>query len=508
LNEAVRNTPLLETKKITKIFPNVTALNNVSFSLYPNEVLVLVGENGAGKSTLMKILAGAYEQDGGIVLIEGKEATITDPDAARQLGINIVYQEQALIPDLDAIDNIFIGREVTKGWQKSVFSLVDKDRMREEAKSYIEETFGLQIDLRIPVRDLPFSKRQIIEIIRALMGNTKILILDEPTSALEDEEREHLFTFLKTLKKSGVGIIYCSHDIQECLEIGDRIMVLRDGEKVGELEEKEASVNKIIEMMIGKTIKEQYLKEEVPVSEKPILSIQNLSHESVFHNVSFNLHRGEILGIGGLANSGKYEVGRALFGAYPIESGTFTLKDEKVPLHFNPSRAIRKGIAFLPADRKTEGLFLDQSVKDNIVISNLGKIIKGWIRKNIERKAAEEYVNTLSIKTPSIRQIALHLSGGNQQKLMISRWIFNNPDIIVFEEPTRGIDVNAKVEVYRLISHMVKENKAVIIISSELPELAEICDRVVVMHGGKIAAELSGEDINQETIAYYSVTKN
>jgi ribose transport system ATP-binding protein len=495
---------VLRMRDITKRFTGVLALSHVDLELHRGEVLVLVGENGAGKSTLMKILAGAYQKDSGDIELQGQPTEIRNPSHAKELGISIVFQEQALMPDLDAIYNIFLGREITSALGNSYLGVLNRRAMVEKAKTYFD-AFASHINITVPIRELGLGQRQIIEIIRALTQNASILIMDEPTSALEDFERKQLFDFINKLRQTGVAIIYVSHHLEECLEIGDRVMVLRDGQKVGELDIKEASIDRIIQWMVGRTLTEQYPKEAVDISKSPILEARSLSHRRAFSDISFSVHRGEILGIGGLTGSGKSELARALFGAEKVVSGTIHLDGRPLPLHLSPQEAIRHGIAFLPADRKGEGLFLEHDIKYNITIANLGDVIQGWIRAAMENIVATDYVGKLSIKTPSIYQTARNLSGGNQQKVMLARWLFTQPKVLIFEEPTRGIDVNAKVEVYKLIGQFVKQGGAVILVSSELPELEGLCDRVIVMHSGSVSAELPRERLSQETIAYYSV---
>jgi len=499
------NESLLEMHEMTKRFTGVVALDHVDLTLSRGEILILVGENGAGKSTLMKILAGVYRPDEGTIRINGEQTEIRNPGHAKELGISIVFQEQALIPDLDAIENIFIGREITTTFGDSYMGVLNRRAMVNKANAFLE-AFATDIDLTVPIRELGLGQRQIIEITRSLAENASILILDEPTAALEDFERKQLFDFLDRLREAGIGIIYVSHDLEECLEIGDRIMVLRDGKKVGEMAVHDASVDSVIEMMVGRTLAEQYPKVTASIGSDPILQVSNLSHRKAFSNISFSLHRGEIIGFGGLAGSGKFELARSLFGVEPITAGSIELDGKAISGNLTPQSAIQQGIAFLPADRKSEGLFLEHDVQYNISIANLKALIKGWIRGAPERQVAQSYVDTLDIKTPSIHQMARHLSGGNQQKVMLARWLFAKPKILIFEEPTRGIDVNAKVEVYHLIGEIVKEGSAVIIVSSELPELEGICDRVIVMHDGMIAADLPREQLSQETIAYYAVT--
>lgn len=498
--------PLLTMKGISKSFPAVKALIDVDMELYPGEVLIIVGENGAGKSTLMKIIAGALSHDSGEIILENRPVSFANPAEAQDNGIRIVYQEQALIPDLNAVENIFLGIEDAKVFSGSVFGILDKKKMHKEAVNIIKETFDMEIDPSVPIAKLPMVQKQIVEIIRAIVKDTKILILDEPTSALEDEEREHLFSFIRKLKATGVGIIYCSHYIEECIEIGDRIIALRDGIKVGESLKEEATLDNIVELMVGKKLSDQFPKEHVPTGEAPLLKVESLSLGREYHDISLELYPGEIVGIAGLAGCGKVSFARTIFGINRPSDGSITVNNTTYTGGYTCLEAMENNIAFLPADRKSEGLFLDQSVQYNITLSNLDTIMSPWLKNDKEKAAAKRYVDSLKIKTPHYQTICRNLSGGNQQKVMIARWLFNKPNILIFEEPTRGIDVNAKVDVYLLINSFLKEGGGVIIVSSEIPELEGMCDRVLVFHNGALSQELSGENLTKDNIAYYSVT--
>lgn len=497
--------PLLEMSGITKHFPGVDALKEVDLTLKRNEILILVGENGAGKSTLMKILAGVYRQDSGLIRLNGSNVELGTPHRAREEGISIVFQEQALIPDLDAIENIYMGNEKTGLFGDTLLGCIDRRKMVKKAIAYLQ-AFSSQIDIKVPVRNLGMGQRQVIEIIRGLIQEASIFILDEPTAALEDREREQLFDFLRKLKASGVGIIFCSHHLEECLQIGDRFMVLRDGRKVGDIAVADASIERVIKLMIGKSMTEQYPKRNVAIRQEPVLRAEGLTHKRAFKQVDLSLYEGEILGISGLVGSGKSELARAIFGAESLVAGRTEIGGNVLPKNFKPYHAVAAGIGFLPSDRKSEGLFLDHDVTYNISISNLKELIRGWIRNHSELRIASDYISSLRIKTPSSRQIARNLSGGNQQKLMLARWLFSKPKLLIFEDPTRGIDVNAKVEVYNLIGDFIETGGAVIIVSSDLPELEGICDRVIVMRNGLIVADIPRDQISQQTIAYQCIT--
>lgn len=496
---------LLTMTDISKYFPGVTALDKVNFAVDRGEVVILVGENGAGKSTLMKIIAGVHKHDTGKILLEGKPVEFANPAQAKSAGVSIVYQEQALIPDLNAVENIFIAEEETLFLDNSIFGILDRSSMRHKAAKLLEEAFAVEIDLLKPVKDIALVEKQIVEIIRAIIHNARILILDEPTAALEESERDHLFRFINRIKELGVGIIYCSHYIEECIEIGDRIVAIRDGRNAGEVVKENASINKVIEMMIGKKISDQYPKQKVTIGSQPVLEVRGLSYQKEYRSVDFNLYPGEILGIGGLAGCGKSALARTLFGIHRPDEGEILLNRERVE-RTGTASLIEQGVAFLPSDRKNEGLFLNQSLRYNISIANLKSVEKPFIRKRLEHGLAENYIGKISIKTPSSESVVRQLSGGNQQKAMIARWIATEPKIIIFEEPTRGIDVNAKVEVYRLIGDVVANGGAVVVVSSEVQELEGICDRAIVMHAGRISRELSGSELTKENITYYSIT--
>ena len=500
--------PILKLKNVSKTFPGVLALDDVSVDFYPGEVLVLVGENGAGKSTLMKIIAGVYQPDGGEIHFEGTQVFFNNPSESSRHGIKIVYQEQALIPDMNAIDNVFINEEQTVLLHKTIFGVLDNRMMRSKTVDIIRNTFGQDIDLEIPVKELPLVHKQIIEIIRAIVNEAKVIIFDEPTAALEKNEKQHLFDFINMVKAQGVSVIYCSHYIEECVEIGDRILALRDGIKVGERRKEETSVEEIIEMMIGKSIEDQFPKLEGIASQAPVLKVKDLNKAKAFENIDLELYKGEILGLTGLAGSGKTELARSLFGIEEWDSGEISINGKNFTKPYPCSVAMQHNVAFLPADRKSEGLFLEETVLYNILLANLEGVEEPWIRKKLEIASADKYIGLLRIKTPSYYTFVRNLSGGNQQKVLIARWLFKNAKIIIFDEPTRGIDVNAKVEVYKMMGEIVKNGGAVIMVSSDLPELEGICDRVLVFHNNKIIKELKGNDLTQEKISYHSIVSN
>lgn len=495
--------PILEMQNIKKTFGMTQVLKGVNLTLRPGQVLGLVGENGAGKSTLMKILCGAHKKDDGQIVYLGKVMDALSTEASQKMGISIIYQELSLLLDLNAAENIFINREKTVGHGNGLVLPLKRDVMKKEARKLFNEQLCINIDLDVPTRFLSLAQRQMIEIARSLVSDARIIIMDEPTAALEKFEQEQLFKIIKKLKDQGTAIIYVSHILKEVLEICDDVMVLRDGnvvtnEPVGNLD-----VSKVISYMIGKSIKQQYPKEVVPFGDT-LLKAEDLSDKKSFKHISLQARAGEVVGIAGLEGCGKNEVVRALFGINRLTKGCVWFRDKKINIR-NVKDAMKYKLAFLPAERKTEGLFLDHDIKWNTTIANMQRVIKGYIRRNAEEDATKGYITDLSIKTTGPDQIISHLSGGNQQKVMISRWLFTEPEIVLMEEPTRGIDVNAKTDVYRLIMECVKKGKSVVLVSSEIPELLGMCDRIYVMHKGEIVAELLASEATEALIAHYSV---
>lgn len=483
-------------KGIDKSFTGTHALKKVDLTLFEGEVLGLIGENGAGKSTLMKVLAGAHLMDEGQIFINGKEVHIVNTDQSQHMGIGIIYQELSLFPHLNAVENVFIHREHTH------LGLLSRKQMRDMAKKVLAEELDAHFDVNIPISKLRLAERQLVEIARALAYNNRIIVMDEPTAALEDTEKELLFATIRRLKHRGVSIIFVSHHLDEIMEICDRAIILRDGEKIADEPIGNLSVDKIIDYMIGKSVKQQYPKEIVDIG-MPFLEVKGLTKQGFFENVSFSLRKGEILGLAGLAGCGKNEVARALFGVLPYDCGTVYLNGRQINIK-NVNQAMNKKMAFLPADRKMDGLFLGQSIKWNITIASMKQIIKGLISGSLENNKADHYINELGIKLASSKSQARSLSGGNQQKVMLARWLMTQAEVLIMEEPTRGIDVNAKTEVYRLLAKCVKEGKSVIIVSSESPELLGICDRIMVMCEGETTAILDAKDADETILARYS----
>lgn len=485
---------LLEMKNITKRFPGVLALNKVKLELQYGEVHCLVGENGAGKSTLMKILAGAVPLDEGEIYIEGKKVEISSPFHAQQLGISMIYQEFNLIPYLSIAENIFLGREPKKA--KTPF--IDWKKMYKDAEEVLQRV-GLNIDVRTPVAELSVAQQQMVEIAKALSIKAKIIVMDEPSATLTDHELKTLFEIIRTLRRQDIGIIYISHRLEELYEIGNRVTVMRDGNYIGTFQIHDVTREDIIKMMVGRELTEEYPKVLLKRGQER-LRVENLTRKGVFENISFSVHAGEIVGLTGLVGAGRTEVARAIFGADPIDNGKIYVDGKEVKIH-SPQEAISHGIGLLTEDRKNQGLILSMTIRENTTLANLKAITK-WLFLNIpeEKKVALKFVDELQIRTPSIEQIAQNLSGGNQQKVVLAKWLFTNSKVLIFDEPTRGIDVGAKAEIFKLMNKLLEQGVAILMISSELPEVLGMCDRILVMHEGRLAGELSREEATQEKI--------
>ncbi len=488
---------------IEKSFPGVHALSQCRFELRPGEVHALVGENGAGKSTLMKILAGVYSKDAGRVLYKGQEVEIPNPRAAQQLGISMIHQELNLMPHLTVAQNIFIGREARKG-----FRLLLDDREINEKTEQLLAMLHLKLDPRTRVSALTVAKQQMVEIAKALSFNSEVLIMDEPTAALTEAEIDDLFQIIRKLRGQGVGIVHISHRLEELKQISDRVTVMRDGRYIDTVQTGEVSIDRIISMMVGRTIYEA--SPQVPENASPeiVLEVKNLNRGNTIKDVSFNLKKGEILGFAGLMGAGRTEVARAIFGADAIDSGEIHVQGRKVNIN-SPSDAVQHGIGYLSEDRKRYGLTLGLDVETNIVLATYNKFIRwlGWVNDSSTRLAAERMVHQLSIKTPTLEQRAKNLSGGNQQKVVIGKWLTADTNVLIFDEPTRGIDVGAKSEIYRLLNDLAQQGKSVIMISSELPEILRMSHRIIVMCEGRITGELSSAEATQEKIMTYATQR-
>jgi ribose transport system ATP-binding protein len=485
---------LLKLENISKSFANNKVLNKVSFEILPGETHVLLGENGAGKSTLIKIITGAYSKDSGEIYWEGKKVEINNPTDSMKLGISTIYQELNVVPHLTVYENIFLGRELKKRT-----GLLNIKEMKEKSMEYLRQ-LGQSPDLiNKKVGDLGVGKQQLVEIAKALTVNAKLIIMDEPTSSLSDVEVEQLYKTIYKLKEKGIAIIYISHRLEEIKKIGDRITILRDGNKIDTLPVKTTSTDKMIELMVGRTLEEKYPKLQFDRGEER-LHIKDLKLTGSSHPISFKAYKGEILGIAGLVGAGRTELLRGIFGANPIDSGEIYIDGKPINIK-SPRDAIKEGLAFITEDRKSEGLILDQPVYFNIATTNFKKFKRKFLLNiNEIKKEAKRFVNELNIRPNNIHLPARKLSGGNQQKVVLSKWLNADAKIYFFDEPTRGIDVGAKVEVYRLMNSLVEKGSVVIIVSSELPEILGMCDRILVMHEGKITADLEREKANQEII--------
>ena len=488
---------ILEMKNISKTFPGVKALDNVQLQVKPGEVHALMGENGAGKSTLMKILMGIYSMDaGGEILFDGQPYVVHNPKEAMDRGVSMIHQELNPILDMPIYENIFVGRELRKN------GLVDKAAEIREAEELIKDS-GLHLNPRELLRNLTVAQCQLIEIIKAISVKSKVIVMDEPTSAITDREVELLFEHIQKLKDSGVAIIYISHRMDEIFRICDRISVFRDGTYIGTGEARDLTENDLIRMMVGREITDVFPKLEAKIGDV-VFEAKHISRpDHKVKDVSISVHSGEILGIAGLVGAGRSELVESIFGMHKM-SGEVYVKGEKVTVH-SPADIIRKGVALVTEDRKVTGLNLTGTVNDNIAMVAIRKLLtNGLYSIGKARKASQEYIEKLKIKTPSAGQIVGNLSGGNQQKVVIAKWLLNEPDIIILDEPTRGIDVGAKRDIYLLIGELVRQGKAVIMISGEIPELMGVCDRIVVMAEGDLTGELQRDEFTQEKIMAYA----
>jgi len=494
---------LVEMDGISKDFPGVHALKECRFDLHRGEVHALVGENGAGKSTLMKILAGVYRRDAGRIRLNGVDVEIPTPRAAQLLGVSIIHQELSLMPNLTAAQNIFIGREP----RRRLPFLLDEHALNEHARRLFEG-LHIKIEPETKVAKLAVAQQQMVEIAKALSHRAEVVIMDEPTAALTETEIDELFRIIRKLRDDGVGVVHISHRLEELKRISDRVTVMRDGQYVATVDTKDATIDQIIRMMVGRTIYEA--APEIPEVADPnvVLEVQGLSRGRAVRNVSFSLRRGEILGFAGLVGAGRTEVARAVFGADRPDTADIRVHGKAARIN-SPGDAVRQGIGYLSEDRKRYGLALGMDVEANIVLATLRKFLRSFGRVDVRRThaAAQQLVERLAIKTPSLRQKVRNLSGGTQQKVVVAKWLTANTEILIFDEPTRGIDVGAKSEIYHLLNELAHQGKAIIMISSELPEILRMSHRIVVMCEGRITGELSGRDATQEQIMTYATMR-
>ncbi|PUA17406.1 sugar ABC transporter ATP-binding protein [Glaciimonas sp. PCH181] len=489
---------ILSLSDVTKRFPGVLALDKVSFDLKKGEAHAVCGENGAGKSTLMKVISGVFQPDEGTILYKGNTCQFASSMEAQTVGIAIIHQELNLVPHLSVAENIFLAREPKKGW------FIDNAKMCADAQFFLDQ-LKLQIKPTDLVKSLSVAQQQMVEIAKALSLNAEVLIMDEPTSSLTESETEQLFKIINTLKNDGVSIVYISHRLDEMVHIIDRVTVMRDGKYVSTDDFSTISVDQIVSKMVGRSLDSKFPERTSIPTEEILLSVKDLTRKDVFGPVSFDLYRGEILGFAGLMGAGRTEVARAIFGADAISGGAIYLGESEVVIN-SPIDAIKQGIAYLSEDRKKDGLLIKMSVANNISMTNMASLSDrfGFIQFAQEERIAKEYVQALDIKTPSCHQIVKNLSGGNQQKVAISKWLYRGSKILFFDEPTRGIDVGAKFAIYQLLDKLAADGIGVVMITSELPEILGMTDRVAVFHEGKIATILSSKATSQEEIMHFA----
>lgn len=490
---------VLEMIGIKKSFSGIYALSGIDFRLEQGEVHALLGENGAGKSTLIKVLGGIYQPDEGNIKIRGKEVKINGVLAARENGVGIIHQEIVLVPYLSVAQNLFLGREIM-----TKYGTVDKEEMNKRATEMIA-SLGVKIKADTLVENLTIAQQQMVEIVKAVSFNGNIIVMDEPTSSLSNEEVEQLFVIIEALKKKQVSIIYISHRMEELFRISDRVTVIRDGSYVGTRKTSETNPNELVAMMVGRDLESFYTRDYCDLEKAPVaLKVEGLTQKGVFENVGFEVHKGEILGFAGLVGAGRSEIMESIFGARKDVTGNVYLHGKKVRFK-NPMEAIKAGIALVPEDRKKQGLVLDNSVSFNMTLSSLRFYMSGIaISEKKKKKVVSEYSSMLRLKAASPEIEAGSLSGGNQQKVVLGKWLATKPDVLILDEPTRGVDVNAKFEIYTVINELAKQGIAIVMVSSELPEIINMCDNVCVVRGGRLVGKLSREELTQEEIMRYA----
>ncbi len=483
----------VEMKGINKSFGTNQVLKDAGFVLKDGEVHALMGENGAGKSTLMKILTGVYTKDSGTVIVDGEEVSYKNPQEAEKAGIVFIYQELNVLFDLTVEENLFMGKEITKK-----FGICDKKAMRVKAQEIMDK-MGVNIPVDAVMSDLSVGQQQMVEICKALMVDAKVLIMDEPTAALTQSETEVLFEVIQSLRKKGVSIVYISHRMEEIFELCDRITILRDGSYIGTREIKDVNMDDIVQMMIGREIGERYPARDVKIGDE-VLKVEGLTKHKVFKDVNFSVRAGEVLGVSGLMGAGRTEIMQAIFGNLPYESGKIFIEGNEVKIK-NPRQAIAAGIGFITEDRKTEGLLLEKSIAENIVIANLGKVSKNSVlSKDKQEELVKKGIEEFRVKCFGPEHECNNLSGGNQQKVVLAKWIYTDPKILILDEPTRGVDIGAKKEIYSVINDLAAKGVAVIMVSSELPEVLGMSDRIMVVREGEVRGILDGKDADQAKI--------
>lgn len=485
---------VLKMQNISKSFPGVKALDDVHLNVYAGEVMALLGENGAGKSTLMKILSGVYKKDAGSIIYKGQEIEVSSPAESTRMGIAIIHQELNLIDHMKVYENVYLGREITNS-----LGILNKSEMIKNTKRVLDK-LNIDIDPNDKVGSLSIAQQQMVEIAKALLVDANIIILDEPTDTLTDKEADILFSIVNELKEQKIGIVFISHKLDEIFKICDRVTVLRDGKFIDERLVSEIDEDLIIKMMVGRDLEEQY--PHIDVEGKEMLRLENLKNKYI-DDVSFTINSGEIVGISGLVGAGRTELAKTIYGAYKLDSGSIYLDGEALNIK-SPKDALNKGIVYVSEDRKGESLIISMGVTENITLSTLNKFIKKIaISNSKEKKAAEDYVERIRIKTPNLKQKVKNLSGGNQQKVAIAKSLLTEPKLLILDEPTRGIDVGARREIYEILNDIKKENKAIMIISSDMQEILGVCDRIIVMNDGRKKAELTREEASQEKIMSY-----
>jgi ABC-type sugar transport system ATPase subunit len=496
----MRANTILEMRGIVKRFPGVSALDHVSFELRKGEIHALVGENGAGKSTLVKVLGGIYPKDEGEMLFDGKRVDIRNPHQARDLGLSFVHQELNLVPFFSALENVALGLE----YPRNRFGLIDWGNLLRQV-SEVATQVGVQFDLRKWVNELSVAQRWMVAFIRSLLFQARVLVIDELTSSLASNEVNILFQIIRNLRQKGVSIIYISHRLEEIFQLADRVTVMKDAKKVETLPVRDIDMSKLISLMVGKEVNHRFPKEEIPMGESILLSVRDITG-GIVKDVSFDLHESEILGIAGLVGSGRSELARLIFGIDRKESGEIYLNGEKVKVD-SSREAVKRGFALVPEERREQGLVTNMSVKENITMTSLPRYLHTWwlplISANKEKGTIRELIKSFSIQTPSITQKVAYLSGGNQQKIVLAKWLASGAKIFILDEPTRGIDVGSKVEIYRLVQVLAKQGAGIILISSELEEIVNICDRILVMHNGMVAKEIIAKESTVKDVLSY-----